>query len=69
MYFLIKSNLAFSFENSDVCVSARTGDGMGFSSGKIISDGRDVSFGKVFPSFSIIKYELFHYVVIFKFIG
>ena len=57
MYFLIKSTLAFSSENSDVCVSVTTGDGMGVSSGKIISDGRGVSFGKVIPSFITIKYE------------
>ena len=42
-----------------MCVPIRTGDGMGVSSGKIISDGRDVSFGKVLPSFSTIKYEFF----------
>ena len=53
MHFLIKSNL----KNADVCISVRTGDVMGVSSGKIISDWSDVSFGKVFPSFSTIKYE------------
>ena len=56
MYFLIKSISAFSLENSDVGISPRTGDGIGASSGKM-SDGRDVSFGKVLPSFSTIKYE------------
>ena len=56
MYFLIKSISAFSLENSDVGISARTGDRIGASSGKM-SDGRDVSFGKVLPSFSTIKYE------------
>ena len=40
-----------------MCVSIRMGDGMGVFSGKIISDGWDVSFGKVLPSFSTIKYE------------
>ena len=58
MYFLIKSTSAFSLENSDVGISPRTGDGIGASSGKM-SDGRDVSFGKVLPSFSTIKYEFF----------
>ena len=57
MYFLIKSIAAFSLENSDVCVSIRTGGGMGVSSGKMISDVGDVSVGKVLPSFSTIKYE------------
>ena len=57
MYFLIKSTSAFSLENSDWCVSIKTGDGMGVLSGKIISDGVDVSFRKVLPSFSTIKYE------------
>ena len=32
-------------------------DGIGVSSGKIISDVRDVSFGTVLSSFSAIKYE------------
>ena len=57
MYFLTKSTSAFSLENSDWCVSIRTGDGMGVFSGKIISDEGDVSFKKVLPSFSAIKYE------------
>ena len=57
MAFLIKSASAFSSENSDVYVSVRAGDEMGAFSGKIISDGRDVSFGKVLPSFSTIKYK------------
>ena len=42
MYFLIKSTSAFSSENSEVCVSARTGDGTGVSSEKTVSDGCDV---------------------------
>ena len=40
-----------------MCESVRTDDGMGVSSGKMMSDGRDVSFGKVVPSFFTIKYE------------
>ena len=39
---LIKSTLVFSLENSDVCVSVRTGNGIGVSSGKIISHERHV---------------------------
>ena len=40
-------------------ISFRTSSGMGFSSGKIISDARNVSFGKVVSSFPTIKYEFF----------
>ena len=61
MYFLIKSFSAFTLENSDVCVFIRMGDGMGVSSGKIISDRGDASFGKVLPSFSTIKYEFLEF--------
>ena len=39
---LIKSTLVFSLENSDVCVSVRTGNRIGVSSGKIISHERYV---------------------------
>ena len=57
MYFLITSFSAFSLENSDVCGPIRMGDGMGVSSGKIISDRGDASFGTVLPSFCTIKCE------------
>ena len=40
-----------------MCVSVRTGDKMGVSSGKRKPDERDVSFAKVLSSFSAIKYE------------
>ena len=39
-----------------------------FSSGKMISDGRDVSLGKVFPLFSTTKYDISTVWFIFEFI-
>ena len=56
MYFLIKSTSAFSLENSDWCVSIRTGDGMGVFSGKIISDGGDVSIIKACSASCLKRY-------------
>ena len=55
MYFLIKSTSAFSSENSEVCVSARTGDGTGVSSGKIVSDGCDVFLEKCGHTIILLK--------------